>query len=334
MVKFEVGSSVVMAGRARNAESIQYLEGSCGILQIGDDAGVILPEHNVIGLFDGAGGACDIGSPPLAAKVACRAVEQYFRTGGNNVAEALQDAREAVIANKDAGICVGAVMQIDDKKVMVANAGDTAAVLYREGIDDEKLYIADPQRSDMGGPLNYLGACDVAGRLPERVEDDYTCRELYPGDKLFLMTDGAWGIKNMRAGSLESYNFEAALNDWPMFEQAKGSFPDLEQKIRELLRSDAARELRKSEIVANTDELGRLHEDYMNVGLLDPDRYTLGDTDWLIWQEIVKPHLESFETSRRKIGMTAIAGAFLLRPIRWPFEAPPQDDATVAVVDI
>ena len=59
-VKFENGSSVAMAGRACYSETIQYLDDpndACSILQVGDDAGVIVPEYNAIGLFDGAGGA-------------------------------------------------------------------------------------------------------------------------------------------------------------------------------------------------------------------------------------------------------------------------------------
>lgn len=53
-------------------------------------------EYNAIGLFDGAGGADDIGSPRLAARLACEAVKQYFRLGGGDVSEALQGAREAI----------------------------------------------------------------------------------------------------------------------------------------------------------------------------------------------------------------------------------------------
>lgn len=139
-VKFENGSSVAMAGRACYSETIQYLDDSndaCSILQVGDDAGVIVPEYNAIGLFDGAGGADDIGSPRLAARLACEAVKQYFRLGGGDVSEALQGAREAVSMNKDAGVCVGVVMRITDGKVTVANAGDTAVALYQEGADDD-----------------------------------------------------------------------------------------------------------------------------------------------------------------------------------------------------
>lgn len=80
-VKFENGSSVAMAGRACYSETIQYLDDpndACSILQVGDDAGVIVPEYNAIGLFDGAGGADDIGSPRLAARLACEAVKQYL----------------------------------------------------------------------------------------------------------------------------------------------------------------------------------------------------------------------------------------------------------------
>jgi len=45
-VKFENGSSVAMAGRACYSETIQYLDDpndACSILQVGDDAGVIVP---------------------------------------------------------------------------------------------------------------------------------------------------------------------------------------------------------------------------------------------------------------------------------------------------
>ena len=309
-VKFENGSSVAMAGRARYSETIQYLDSNdaCSILQVGDDAGVIVPEYNAIGLFDGAGGADDIGSPRLAARLACEAVKQYFRLGG-----------------------VGAVMRITDGKVTVANAGDTAVALYQEGADDEYPYIAEPQRDEFGDPLNYLGSCEVPGRLSERISDDYACRELYPGDRLFLMTDGAWVVEH---GSLETYHLAVAMEEWPLFEQVKDLYPNLEKEIRDALRSDKARKLCEREVAASTDNLGRVCEDWVSKGLLDPDQYTLRDTNWLIWREVIKPYLESAHLlPKQKISMTAIAGALLSRPVHWPFEAPPQDDATVAMVE-
>lgn len=333
-VKFENGSSVAMAGRACYSETIQYLDDpndACSILQVGDDAGVIVPEYNAIGLFDGAGGADDIGSPRLAARLACEAVKQYFRLGGGDVSEALQGAREAVSMNKDAGVCVGAVMRITDGRVTVANAGDTAVALYQEGADDEYPYIAEPQRDEFGDPLNYLGSCEIPGRLSERISDDYACRELYPGDRLFLMTDGAWVVEH---GSLETYHLAAAMEEWPLFEQVKDLYPNLEKEIRDALRSDKARKLCEREVAASTDNLGRVCEDWVSKGLLDPDQYTLRDTNWLIWREVIKPYLESAHLlPKQKISMTAIAGALLSRPVRWPFEAPPQDDATVAMVE-
>lgn len=332
-MKFEVGDSVAMAGRARDSEQIQYLPSDQKLLQVGDDAGIVLPEHNVFGLFDGAGGASDIGSPRLAAKVACEAVEYYFNEGGQSIAEAMECARQAVIANNEAGICVGAIARIVNGEVSVVNVGDTAIALYRDGVDDEELYIAEPQRDESwGDPLNYLGLCDTPGRLPERVSDDFARCELSSGDMLFLMTDGAWSV---RGELLESYHLAAALNDWPLFEQLKASLPGLEREIRQLLRSDAARELCEREIIAATDVFGRVHEDYVGAGLLDPDRYIVDDTDWLIWQEVIRPRLESLHvTPRRKIGVVAIAGALLSRPIRWTFEAPVRDDATAIVVKV
>ena len=299
-MKFENGSSVAMAGRACYSETIQYLDDpndACSILQVGDDAGVIVPEYNAIGLFDGAGGADDIGSPRLAARLACEAVKQYFTDG----------------------------------KVTVANAGDTAVALYQEGADDEYPYIAEPQRDEFGDPLNYLGSCEVPGRLSERISDDYACRELYPGDRLFLMTGGAWVVEH---GSLETYHLAAAMEEWPLFEQVKDLYPNLEKEIRDALRSDKARKLCEREVAASTDNLGRVCEDWVSKGLLDPDQYTLRDTNWLIWREVIKPYLESAHLlPKQKISMTAIAGALLSRPVRWPFEAPPQDDATVAMVE-
>ena len=244
-VKFENGSSVAMAGRACYSETIQYLDDpndACSILQVGDDAGVIVPEYNAIGLFDGAGGADDIGSPRLAARLACEAVKQYFTDG----------------------------------KVTVANAGDTAVALYQEGADDEYPYIAEPQRDEFGDPLNYLGSCEVPGRLSERISDDYACRELYPGDRLFLMTGGAWVVEH---GSLETYHLAAAMEEWPLFEQVKDLYPNLEKEIRDALRSDKARKLCEREVAASTDNLGRVCEDWVSKGLLDPDQYTLRDTN-------------------------------------------------------
>lgn len=332
-MKFEVRDSVAMAGRARDSEQIQYLPSDQKLLQVGDDAGIVLPEHNVFGLFDGAGGASDIGSPRLAAKVACEAVEYYFNNDGQSVAEAMECARQAVITNKEAGICVGAIARLVNGEVSVVNVGDTAVALYRDGVDDEELYIAEPQRDELwGDPLNYLGLCDTPGRLPERVSDDFARRELSSGDTLFLMTDGAWSV---RGELLESYHLAAALNDWPLFERAKTLQSGLQGEIRQLLQSDEAKVLREREFAANTNETGQFNRGVMSEGLLDPEQYTLDRTDWLVWQEIIQPHLERLNiVQQKKFGATAIAGALLSRPIRWPFETPVRDDATTIVVKV
>ena len=54
------------------------------------------------------------------------------------------------------------------------------------------------------------------------------------------MTDGAWVVEY---GSLETYHLAAAMEEWPLFEQVKDLYPNLEKEIRDALRSDKARKL-------------------------------------------------------------------------------------------
>lgn len=327
-------SEVALAGRAQGSDMMYCLEagGSTEIIQIGDDAGIIMPEHNVFGVFDGAGGASDIGSPQVASMAACRAVENYFEKGGQSATEAMEYARQAVIMNKEAGVCVGAIARIVGREITVVNAGDTAVALYRDAIDEGQIYLAEPQMDYDKQPRNYLGYSDRPGRLPERVQDEVAEGELKDGDTLFMMTNGAWSVGGE---PMEPYHFEAALADWPVFERVKTLRPELQEEIRQLLRSSEAKSLREREIAGNTDYFGQLHRGMMSEGLLDPEKYTLERTDWVIWHEIIQPHLENLGLLRqRKFGAAAIARSLLARPIRWPFEVPADDDATALVVSL
>lgn len=327
-------SEIVLAGRARGGKAVDCLEAgsSTEVAQIGDDAGIIMPRHNVFGVFDGAGGASDIGSPRVASRVACRAVENYFEDGGQSAAEAMEYARQAVIMDKEAGVCVGAIARIVGREMTVVNAGDTAVALCRDGVDEEQIYLTEPQMGYDRQPLNHLGHSDRPGRLPERVQDEVAEGELKDGDTLFMMTDGAWIVGGE---PLEFYHFKAARADWPEFERVKTLCPELQEEIRQLLYSDEAKSLREREIAANSDYFGQLHEGMMSEGLLDPEKYTLERTDWLIWHEIIEPHLENLGLLRqRKFGAAAVAKALITRPIRWPFETLADDDATAIVVSL
>lgn len=327
-------SETALAGRARGSDTIDCLEvgSSTKIVQIGDDAGIIMPEHKVFGVFDGAGGASDIGSPRMASMVACQAVENYFEDGGQSTAEAMEHARQAVIMDKEAGVCVGAIARIIGREMTVVNAGDTAVALCRDGVDEEQIYLTEPQMDYDRQPRNYLGHSDRPGRLPERVQDEVAEGELKDGDMLFMMTDGAWSVGGE---PLEFYHFKAARADWPEFERVKTLRPELQEEIRQLLHSDEAKSLREREIAANSDYFGRLHEDMVSEGLLDPERYSLEHTDWLIWHEIIEPYLENLGLLRqRKFGAAAIARSLITQPIRWPFETLADDDATAIVVSL
>ena len=134
---------------------------------------------------------------------------------------------------------------------------------------------------------------------------------------------------------LEFYHFEAARADWPEFERIKTLRPELQEEIRQLLYSEEAKPLREQEIAANSDYFGQLHEGMMSEGLLDPEQYSLERTDWLIWHEIIEPHLENLGLLRqRKFGAAAIARSLITQPIRWPFETLADDDATAIVVSL
>lgn len=323
---------IAMAGRPRGSRVIdcRSVRDVSETMQVGSDAAVVLPRHDVLGVFDGADGATDIGSPRVASMAACRAVERYFDDGGQSVAEAMELARQAVTADAAAGICVGSIARVIDGQLMVAHAGDTAVAVCRDGTDDAQRYIAQPQRDEYRQPTNYLGAANCPGRLPERTDDEVASYELRAGDTVVLMSDGAWSVGGEL---LAEYQLAAALADWPLFERAKAAEPGLQEAVRQLLHSSAARELREQEIAAHTDGRGRLDMGAMSQGLLDPSQYTLEHTDWLLWQEIIQPHLrERGLMAQRRIGAAAVARALLARPIRWPFEAPVEDDATVVVV--
>ena len=61
------GLAFSVAGRARNGEAYSF---SSHIDVAGHDVGLVIPEQNVIAVFDGAGGAADIGSPLQTALTA------------------------------------------------------------------------------------------------------------------------------------------------------------------------------------------------------------------------------------------------------------------------
>jgi len=165
-----IGSEYCLIGEAVNG-TVNYI--GDGIIGIGEDTILFRPEHNLYGVFDGAGGETDIGRADLASQTAATAVAEYFEKNDTRdidkefMADALLYARSAVAHTKGAGITTGLFLRLSDDingliKVQFACAGDCVAAIYPDPIFDDRkyddvLFFAGDQADRFGHPTNFLG---------------------------------------------------------------------------------------------------------------------------------------------------------------------------------
>lgn len=332
--KLGCGREVAVAGRpVHNNDLVDFIE-SDNIFVNGQDAAIVLPGHGLVGVFDGATGSSDIGSPALAAATACEAVERYFDEGGDDLAEAMREANRAVKKNLAAGLCVGGLLRLRDGSVDIVNVGDTALMRY-DSMDPDRdyqdPYIGPPQHEERGGRVtNYLGRY-YAKNLPDPVDDFVSSQSVKASDSFYALSDGAWSI-DRGFGEIEPYHLRAAQDDWPLLELAKQYRPRLSSEITCLLLSEKGREIyeRVRHEEAGIDGEVLMHN--INPALIDPVKFNWDKLDWRIWEELVRPYIEDLKLKSHKIGSAAVARALVEKPIGWQFERPVNDDSTVVVV--
>ncbi|MDB5186933.1 MAG: hypothetical protein JWM07_405 [Candidatus Saccharibacteria bacterium] len=315
----ENGNAYTIVGRAHNGTAAEM---SDGIVKVGQDVAMVLPRFNVVGVFDGAGGATDIGSPEKAALTAAYAVERYFTDGGNDLTNAMEFARNAVKADQAAGLCVAALARFCHETVHTVNAGDTEIICY--DTTHGKLDVVATQQSEHGQPTNYLGR--RAARLALPVADAATSYQQphRSGKEVYVLSDGAFGNWQL-SNSLEDYHFKAAHDDYQLLREARAYDSHFEQNIRALLAGDAGARLAGKQI----GEMGHTYSPELD----DPALFSASSFDWDIWQAIVQPYIATLGVPRSATGGHEIGESLLERPISWKFEKSPNDDATLVIVE-
>lgn len=193
-----------LAGEAVHGDA-HYVED--GIVAIGEDVLLFRPDLNLLGVFDGAGGATDIGRADIASQTAAKAIVSYMeraRDSGKqaDMGAALQSAREIVTHTKGAGLTTGLFLQLEPQakgvRIAFAAAGDCAAGVYPDPVFDDRkyddvLWFAGDQSDHFGDPTNFIGT--EKGRVKRASEDQYG-EVIIPTSKerwLFLSTDGVTG---------------------------------------------------------------------------------------------------------------------------------------------
>lgn len=315
----ENGNAFTVVGRAHNGVAAEVNE---NIIKIGHDVAMVLPRFNVVGVFDGAGGATDTGSPAKAALTAAYAVERYFADGGDQLTNALEFARDAVKSDKDAGLCVAALARFCQDAVQTVNAGDTGVVCY--DTEQNTLEVIAEQQIELGQPANYLGryvdriALPIADATASYQQPYHSSKEVY------VLSDGALGNWQLNT-SLEEYHFQAAHNDYQLLQDARAYDKDFEQNVRVLLGGIAGARLINKQII----ETGSVY----SPELYNPLLFSANSFDWDVWEAIVKPYIETLGVPRTVVGAREIGESLLDRPVSWGFEKSPVDDASMIIVE-
>jgi serine/threonine protein phosphatase PrpC len=208
------GMKYCLAGEAVHGDT-GYIED--GIIAVGEDTLLFRPDLHLFGVFDGAGGAKDIGRPDLASQKAAQSVAESLAAAGNlevNLAEVMNEARKAVTDHPSAGLTTALFVQVlSDKEhitIRFAAAGDCTAGIYPDpDYDDRKyddvLWFAGDQSDPFGSPTNYLGTeQDRVSRMSEDQIGEVVIKRSKKQRWLFLSTDGVTGSFGIYDGIDES----------------------------------------------------------------------------------------------------------------------------------
>ncbi|HET8884523.1 MAG TPA: hypothetical protein VFM68_03565 [Candidatus Saccharimonadales bacterium] len=317
------GLSYSVFGSAHNGEAKSVND---EVNLIGQDATVVVPKYNVAGVFDGAGGTTDVGSPALAALTAADATSVYFHQGGTDLHEAMQFARRAVELDFESGVCVGSLVRLHKDEASFVTAGDTGAVIY--DTDTQRIPFFMEQQTDSWEPINYLGRRGVG--MPDRVAD-VGASHAYSGknSELYVMSDGMLG--NWQQGTdLQEYHFQAAHDDYLVLQSALAKYPGLEEEIRSHLNGTRAKALREQQLADSTNSYGE--GGWCSPELVDPSLFSIQKFDWAIWDEVVKPVISRLNI-RPQMSAKAICSALMNRQISWEIERPHKDDASMILIN-
>ncbi len=188
-----------------------------GIIGVGEDTLMFLPEHGLFGVFDGAGVASDVGRADIASQTAAKAVAEYFinnldiEKSKQFMQEALTHARKVVSVTEGAGITTGLFVHLSEStnknlRVLFGSAGDCAAALYPDPVFDDRryedaLWFAGEQDDTRGTPTNFIGTEN--SRVKRGTSDQAGELKLISRDKkrwLIIATDGITGSIGLSNG--------------------------------------------------------------------------------------------------------------------------------------
>ena len=322
---FAGGEQYTLVGRPVHGEAYTVDD---EIVAIGEDTAVVLPEYGVIGIFDGAGGTKDMGSPLEAALTAADAVRREYHAHNGDIsgADVMYRAGDAVARNPKASLCMGALIRVRKGLIEVANVGDTGIWTYDVARDEEEM-IAEQQidRTSWGDPANYMGA--PTRRIPPRSVTNFHAVIPYsPERETYIGTDGVLGNWVHTNGLLYAGQLQAAHDDNLLLDSLREHDGSFVKNIQELLAGQPGIELREKQLAD--------HNEVISPELDEPDRFTGEHLDWEIWSNIVQPYVLALDVPiRRKLSRRAILTALINPSIRWPFEDwKDGDDATVAMI--
>ncbi len=288
---------------------------------IGQDVALALPTRDAAAVFDGAGGATDVGSPEKAALTSAKVFRDYIYEGGDDLNEALSEIRLAVESDEESGVCVGTIALVKDGKVKSLNVGDTSAFIYDTKAED--VTFAAKQQTSFGQPDNYIGRKGLY--MPDIKSGSFSEFKYDDGSELYLMSDGVSGHLD-QGKEMQGYHFKAAHYDYQLIQAAREQYPELEDRIQSELDKVEARQLREGQFYENTNEFDELS--YDSPELEDATKFTLDRVDWGVWFEIVEPMIKRLKVEP-KLGRRALLKSLVDKPIACEYERPRPDDATI-----
>ncbi|OYX54096.1 hypothetical protein B7Y92_00300 [Candidatus Saccharibacteria bacterium 32-50-13] len=323
---FASGEQYTLVGRPINGDASEV---DNEVVAVGEDAAVVLPEYGVIGVFDGAGGTKDMGSPLEAALTAADVVRREYRVHDGDIsgADIMRRAGEVVAANPEASLCMGALLRVRNGLLEVTNVGDTGIWTYDTTTNEEEV-IAEQQINrwvGWGDPANYMGT--PTRRIPPRTMADFHAIVPYaPEKEVYIGSDGVLG--NWVRGNELLYGGQllAAHDDNLLLDSIREHDGNFVVNIHKLLAGQPGAELRKKQLVD--------YNEVISPELDDPDIFTGERFDWEIWNDIVQPYARALDVPlHRELSRHAILTSLINPSIRWPFEDwKDNDDATVAII--
>lgn len=317
-----------LVGRGKNGPAEQIDD---TVFRIGEDTALIIPEQNIIGVFDGVSERRhQSDDPSLASKAAAFAIRDYARRAPEvDLLEGLEYGRRAVKATTPSMKTSALLVRINDTAIETATAGDSFAATYNT--HTMRMTPLNEQQARGNDLFNFLG-----NHRYERAPDEHTILERTADQhELHVMSDGVSGHSRSLWGELDDNHFQDAHDQTLQFflhsYTTDTGFAEMTKEyLRDFWNLEANQQAFENEMAE--------YETAMDVPaeLADPSKFDPYAMHPYTWETVLEPMLkQTIIKTPIELGQKAIATALLRRPIAWPQEREQlNDDASLVMVDL